>query len=339
MKIKKYKLLKYLSLISFLLLILPICFSYVTTSKTFKTDKEDSYYDDSIQYYALIVGVGDYQEEMIPPINLDITAKNLYETLLNNGWKKSNMKLLLNENATKCTILDSIKWLDRNEDQNDIVLFYFGGHSINNLTFSYKEEGDFFDEYICPFDSKGLNRKKDIQDKELNKELNKLDSKNVVLILDTCHSGGFFETKKNQDIDNFIDGFTKDIMDESRVVIMSSKEKQRTWQNSKGSIFGNYFVEALNAKNIDDIDKNNDKKVSAEEAFNYSKRKTIIFDLLNIIPRKTVLNLIIVNLFTYISFKYTFIFAPIFFTIYRNIQIPCIFDANLESDIPLISYD
>jgi len=338
MMVKKYKITKYLSIFSFLLLVLPLSVSYVAVSKTLKTDKEKTPYNESIEYYALIVGVGSYQEEIISPIYLDITAKNLYESLLDNGWKENNMRLLLNENATKSALLESFNWLDDNEDQNDIVLFYFGGHSANNLTLSYKEEGDFFDEYICPFDSKGTDRKNDVQDKELNKELNKLDSKNVVVILDTCHSSGFFETKKKQGKDEFISGFTEDIIEDSRTVIMSCKENQRTWQNSKGSIFGGYFVEALNTTYIDNVDKNNDENISAEEAFIYAKRKTIIFEFIDTIPKKSMLSLIIVNLFSYLSIKHTFIFFPIFFTLFRTLQTPCIFDANPDIEIPLVSF-
>jgi len=245
------------------------------------------------------------------------------------------MRLLLNENATKTAIIDSIRWLDSMEEQNDAVLFYFGGHGACGLTSSIMDEGDLLDEYICPYDTTGIDRSNDIQDKELNKELDKLESRNVVIIFDTCHSGGLYEPSEKKNKDGFTEDFIKDVGGDNRVVIMSCRERQLTWEKENGSIFGRFLVEALTTKKSD---KNADNIISAEEAFNYARKKTIVFELKDIFPRKFISFFVLSNLFVFLRMKKNIsIIVPFVAALYYAVQLPRIYDSNPNLEVPLIN--
>lgn len=104
-------------------------------------------------------------------------------------FKKENIQTLLNERATRESIISSFKkYLIREASPGDICLFYFSGHGswVTNLK---STESDKRDETLVPFDwYKG---KRDIRDKELKRLFNEVLDKQAYLtvIVDACHSG------------------------------------------------------------------------------------------------------------------------------------------------------
>lgn len=135
-------------------------------------------------YYAIIVGVADYPGIIDDLEFPDDDARDMMDALVNHSnWELPNIQLLLNSNATKSNVKNAISLLNSRVDENDVCLFFFSGHGTNGLDISPFDEADGLDEYLCAYDG-------DIRDDELSSWLGALPTTNVIVILDTCFSGG-----------------------------------------------------------------------------------------------------------------------------------------------------
>ena len=90
-----------------------------------------------------------------------------------------------------------------------------------------------------------------IPDDDLKNYLNAINAKNIIVFMEPCFRGGF------------VDYLSKN----NTVVMTATVEDDVSW----GNIFVGYFTEAM--KNVSLADKNNDKKVSMVEAFNYASQR------------------------------------------------------------------
>ena len=104
-------------------------------NKNHMLDDSNKYNSDEIDYYGLIIGI----EKFIDPDfnnltreedKIDDDAIAMYDMLLNStNFKEENIKLMLNEEATKDEIKKAIEeWLGNRADENDVVLIYYASH-------------------------------------------------------------------------------------------------------------------------------------------------------------------------------------------------------------------
>ncbi|XP_024959843.1 metacaspase-1-like [Cynara cardunculus var. scolymus] len=107
---------------------------------------------------------------------------------------------------TKRNIQEALRWLVKDNQKGDSLVFYFSGHGLRQPDF-FDDERDGFDETICPLDFKTAGM---IIDNEINETIVRPLVKGVKLhaIIDACHSGTIldlplvFNTKKNEWSDN-----------------------------------------------------------------------------------------------------------------------------------------
>ncbi len=230
--------------------------------------------DGNINHWAVIIVVGGgrgYRHHALWGIR---TANGLIDVLVNHRWQKNNIKCLIEKEATKEAIFDTFQWLNESgEDEDDIILFCFIGHGYNHTEdLPPLDEPDGKDDCYFPWDDEvdGWSWDTYIIDDELGAKFDKLKSKNILAIFDTCHSGGW------------IDG-TNDPCKSGRIILTSCDVDEASapiiarmrW------LFTHYLIQGFKGR----ADKNNDKWVSAEEAFNYAKLPTMI--------RSTIFNLIV----------------------------------------------
>jgi len=99
--------------------------------------------------------------------------------------------------------------LEEKSDENDISIFYFAGHGGQSQDIEYLS---FYD--------------KSISDVELDKKLDNITG-TLIIILDSCHSGGFIEELKQP----------------GRIILTACKKNELTYQvhNLSSGIFG-YFL-------------------------------------------------------------------------------------------------
>jgi hypothetical protein len=222
--------------------------SFNQTQKNILSDSE---------YYAIIIGIENFIGLELEDKYIDETAINFYKTLLNgNNWKKENIKLILNENATKNDIKNSIiNWLDSMENEDDIILLYFIGHSFKIS----KDKKSFGNAYILPYDIYDTYYKDDkITDFEINNWLLRLESNHISIVLDTQCSGYMNKLKK----------FGR--------VLLTSNGKSNDFFNINDdfneSIFSNYLIKALEGE----ADDNSDQCISIIETYSYLRKNYII---------------------------------------------------------------
>ena len=144
---------------------------------------------------ALLVGVGRYAQfdEKLNGVGLDIGMMREFVHLM--GFKRHEIKVLEHEQASAAKLYDAIdNWLIDGAGPDDRVLFYFSGHG-SQIPDENNDENDQFDEVLLLYDTV-LTEKHGQQtltgvllDDHLNHMLARMKSRNILVILDACHSG------------------------------------------------------------------------------------------------------------------------------------------------------
>jgi hypothetical protein len=137
---------------------------------------------------ALLVGINDYREinDLSGCVN-DIT--NIRDVLLKYyDFNVSDVRVLVDNRATKKNILARLKWLVTGVKKGDSLVFHYSGHGTQVRDRDGDELKDHMDEAICPWDTNwdgGL-----ILDDDLYNIFQGLKAGvSLEVILDSCHSG------------------------------------------------------------------------------------------------------------------------------------------------------
>jgi len=203
------------------------------TFETYGIDDKDA--DGTVERWAILVGINDYSGTEYDRIYGRKDTMDMKNLLVDHGWRSDHIKLLTDSQATVEKIEFAIKQIDFKEDSDDIVLFQFSGHGGGNGIAVY------------PLDN--------FYASDLDKDLDKLESKNMALIFQSCGSGGL-----------------QDYLGQSGRVILAAAAKDETaWVGNLGNcVFIYFLLEAFDGR----ADINHDGWVSAEEAFYYAAPKT-----------------------------------------------------------------
>jgi len=257
------------------------------TSPSLKVGESDGI----VTYWAVIVGIEDYESMTDLSYTID-DAEDMRNVLLSYGnWDNSNIQFLTDVDANKSSIDTAIAYMASESDGDDVCLFFFSGHGSRIP--DEKDGGDevdFFDEVICPWDTtEELGNV--ISDDELGTWLSACPD-NIVVILDTCMSGGFatkgaegtIKTVPNPQVSkdaivkkHFGEGLverlkqspiSRDLNLAGYVVLMACEEDKSAYESRrlKNGVFTYYIVEGLWGP----ADTDNDNNVSAEEDFSYA---------------------------------------------------------------------
>jgi len=199
-------------------------------------------YDQSnSQSWAIILGIGEYENLDVDTRYADDDAEDIYQQL-EFYWGSDNIKLLVDSDVVKKTVEDTILgWLAPKENENDVVMIFVAGH------------GDC--EHIRLYDSSVGSNVTDIHYSEFASWLDILDSKKIILILDTCGSGSF----------------TKGLCENGRVILTCGTNCEKCWQEEtyEHGVFSYYLIQAF--REINFVDSNLDGVICAEELFEYVK--------------------------------------------------------------------
>ena len=249
----------------FLLIILSHGSIAINSSYYSKNTKTSSEFND---LWAVLITFG-------TPKSDDKNAGDLLNILKQNGWKEDNIFYLREKEATKDAILNISDCLnDHGVKENDMVLFFFSMHGNRTEDVPPLDEPDNLDEVIIAYDEE--NKYCEVLDDELMLMFEEIKSENMVIIFETCFSGGM------------IDG-SSDLKKSGRIIITSSKEDETSYSMFliKSWLFPYNLIKGLKGK----ADQNRDGYITAEEAFRYAKklttrRSTIYSFLLFIFHRK-----------------------------------------------------
>jgi len=230
--------------------------------------------DGITNYWALIVGVNEYaevynNERIIEKVN------ELKGALLKSPtWSEDNIKIITGKNATVRNIIKGLRWLDSNEDLDDICFLYIDAVGYQaNFDFPPRDEADGRDEVLITYWGMCL-LYANILDDTLNFFLNRLESKGTAIIIDSNHAAGFNDNLWNNTlrnspflypyIKNSLEKFGKELRKNGRVLIMSCEEDDYKGYPYR---FTTYLIDAF--RGFGDI--NQDKIITAEEVYTYIK--------------------------------------------------------------------
>lgn len=224
-----------------------------TAIKTSKNNVDDTFSNDR-NFYALIIGIEEYAGFDTPDQEyLDDSAISFYEKLLSSSnWEEENIKLLLNENATKESIHDAITgWLDDKENETDVVVIYHVSHGWKTKI-KDRLKGNA---YVFTHNSSSFMYGPDkITDKEYDNWVDELDSKHIALIFGNCYSGRMLALRQT-----------------GRTVLTAGGKYLLcpcNWSMYlEDTMFGFFLRQGLDG--VADI--NNDGWVTAQEAFHYAR--------------------------------------------------------------------
>lgn len=171
---------------------------------------------------ALVIGVNAYpgitvngvggQRNLRGAVN---DARNMQKALTDFfGVQPDEIKLLVDADASRDSILAQFhEWLIGGTEEGDQAIFYFAGHGAQVADENGDEGEDKFDEVIAPADTKGELAGTDaglsgfITDDEIGELIAALKGREVVMIVDACHSGtitrGALELRKSEATDGY----------------------------------------------------------------------------------------------------------------------------------------
>ncbi len=140
---------------------------------------------------ALLIGIEDYPHvsRLRGPVQ---DVNNIEQFIISQwGYKKGNIRKLLNSSATRKNILHELRnWLGKSTDKE--LFLYYSGHGWHQKD-TDGDEKDGKDETIAPYDT--LPKPKErvvenmISDDEIAAVVKQLQDRKLIFIFDSCHSG------------------------------------------------------------------------------------------------------------------------------------------------------
>jgi Caspase domain/Domain of unknown function (DUF4384) len=159
---------------------------------------------------GLFIGIGKYLHPEIGKTHEELrhSAEVFHEQMLRRGkLDPERTRLVVDQQATRAHLEELItRWLPSVTEPGDTVFIYFSGHAGTSPNRDGSEP-DGKDELIGPYDTEagtdGMSveqrmarfRDSQIVDDVLARWIEELSGRHVVLILDTCHSGGVVKGK------------------------------------------------------------------------------------------------------------------------------------------------
>ncbi len=205
------------------------------------------------QVWAVVIGVSSY-EHMQTLKYSDDDAYKIYAFLKSpqgGSLKDSNIKVLVDDNATRENILGELSNTFSKAGPNDLVMMYFSGHGL---------KGSFL-----PIDYDGSNNK--VFHHEITEILENSPAKFKLCIADACHSGSLY-TEKGA-LKNTLESYYKSLAQSKpgMALIMSSKSEETSLEsnNLRQGVFSHFLLRGLKGE----ADNNNDKNVVLQELFDF----------------------------------------------------------------------
>lgn len=195
--------------------------------------------------WAVVIGISEFADKKI---NLRYPAKDatdFYNFLLSDGgFKKDHVRLLVNEKATRTSILATIgdRWLPRLAHPDDLVVVYISSHGspadldVGGVNYVVAYDTDTESLYATGLPLQDLMR--------IIKA--RVHCDRVVMILDACHSGAASAESKGLVRTANVDASAV-VAGTGQLVIASSQPNQVSWEskNYQNSVFTRKLIEAL----------------------------------------------------------------------------------------------
>lgn len=207
--------------------------------------------------WAVIVGVSSYNH--MPTLRFtDDDAYRMFAFLKSpegGALADDHLRILIDEDATRNNILNSLREVFSKAGRNDLVMLYFSGHGL---------QGSFL-----PSDFDGFNNK--VMHEEINSIFERSQAKYKICIADACHSGSLLAMKGTSSAENALEKYYATLAKAApgTALILSSKSHETSLESSglRQGVFSHFLIRGLKGE----ADLNFDKIVTIQELYNYTE--------------------------------------------------------------------
>lgn len=221
--------------------------------------------------YAVVIGIGDYQDERIPDLRFTVNdALGMYDVLIDpqyGGIPEDHIQLLLDEDATTRNIRSAIgTWLRRQAKEEDTVIIYYAGHGSPDIeaveTYWVTHDTDIDDLYATALSNDAI-----------ADMLARLESKRVLTFLDSCYSAA--TVKRSVRTRAIVNVPLEKFTGEGRVVISASDGQQLSLEMEayEHGVFTYYLLEGLKGQADGTTAEGRDGIIEVEEIWNYVRNQ------------------------------------------------------------------
>ena len=140
-------------------------------------------------YWALLIGIDEYPDARIPDLKSAVKDVLAVRAVLETryGFHSSRIKQLLNAQATRAAIVNTIYRLKREVPAADSLFIYYAGHG------QYEQDGDHG--WWVPADAEPTRPSSFIDNEVILQYLKGMQAQHVYLVADSCFSGSLFGTR------------------------------------------------------------------------------------------------------------------------------------------------
>lgn len=223
------------------------------------TKAESSEEDNEVKVWAVVVGCAFYQN-MKALRYTDDDAYQVYaflKSIEGGALSDQQVKVLIDERATRANILAAMEDTYRKADENDLILFYFSGHGLPGA--------------FLPIDYDGVANA--LEHTEVHKALGQSRSRHKLVIADACHSGSLASRGGVADNRRALEEYYGALTDASAstALMMSSRGEEISMEDGglRSGVFSHYLIKGLKGE----ADSNRDQLVSVKELFDYVYRE------------------------------------------------------------------
>ena len=217
----------------------------------------------NITIWSLVIGVSSYTS-MQSLKYADDDAYKVYSFLKSpegGGVKDENIRLLIDEDATKQNILRNLNEIVSKADSNDVIFFYFSGHGLEGafLPFDYGKQSWTNGKLMK--DTSNVINHRNLADIFANSK-----AKQKLCFADACHSGSLTMSK------SAVNGFNSyyKALEETQgglALFTSSKTREISLEHKgvRQGVFSHYLIEGL----YGEADQNQDYVITIAELYDY----------------------------------------------------------------------
>ena len=142
--------------------------------------------------FAVIVGIGQYRNEgkagLTNLVYADRDAEGFAAALRRQGWRDDEIRMLVNEQATKNNIQKALdEWLTK-ADRDSLIVLFWAGHG-------YPDLADPERVYFACHDTDLASPSSGFRMDRARRALAEHEARNVVVLVDTCHAGKFMSAR------------------------------------------------------------------------------------------------------------------------------------------------
>lgn len=218
--------------------------------------------------YAVVVGVSKYKNPDIPKLKFaDKDAKDFADFLDTQKelFRKIHLKRLINEDATRAKVEEQLYYGLSPAGKNDTVILFFAGHGADDL----HAPGEFF---FLTYDADPARPLSSAVNMNRSGFMTRLDSKRVLLIADTCHSGGY-SVQATRGSEPAFERFKRQVSEsEGKIILSASKSNEVSIEKSElgNGVFTHFLLKGLRGE----ADLDGKGVVTLQNLYSYVYQKT-----------------------------------------------------------------